>query len=116
MSRMTLFFLSLCLFASTSFGSAKLILKPSYVPDDARAKFMIGLSVYEPITESLFYNGFFGGGVYDREAGESWYKTSQGVVYKAGPVNAGVGVSYQLNQETHFDEKELYTSLSLNLW
>jgi hypothetical protein len=113
---MTLFFLSLCLFASTSFGSAKLILKPSYVPDDDRAKFMIGLSVYEPIAESLYYNGFFGGGSYDRDAGESWYKTSQGLVYKYGPANIGAGVSYQLNPETRFDEKELYTSLSLNLW
>lgn len=115
MTRM-LFFLSLLLFSSASFATGKLILKPSFVTDDQRAKYMLGLVVHEKISGSLFYAGQYLGGSYDRDTGESWYKTSQGVDYWIGPVSLAAGVSYQFNPETEFDEKEIYSSLSITLW
>ncbi len=115
MARMLLT-LSLLFLAFPCFASGKLTVKPAYVLDDGRVKYDIGLAVYEKLRKDLYYNGWFGGGEYDHYLGKQWYKTGQGVETLYGPLKLGVGASYQYNPQTHFDEKQIFSDLSVKLW
>lgn len=106
----TLFLSDICL------ASGKVTVRPSYVFDDSRPKYSIGLAVYEKIYGNYFYSGWAGYGEYDALLGQEWFKTRHGVDYLYGPLSIEAGASYQYNPDTQFQESEIYSSLTLTLW
>lgn len=108
--------LVLLLDSGIALASGKLTIRPSYVLDDARPKYSLGLSVYEKIIPNLYYTGWLGYGQYDALLGQEWVKTRQGVDYHYGPLSLEAGASYQYNPDTSFTETEIYSSLTLTLW
>ncbi len=102
--------------AGVCLASGKITVRPSYVVDDARPKYSIGLQVYEHVKDDFYYSGWLGYGEYDTLLGKDWVKFRSSVDYLYGPLSVEAGASYQYNPDDHFDETEIYSSLTLTLW
>lgn len=111
---LVLFFLAL--YSDIGFSLGKLTIRPSYVLEDQRPKYSLGLTVYEKLGGNLYYSGWYGYGEHDALLGKEWFKMRQGVDYLNGPFSVEAGTSVQINPKDDFKETEIYSSITYTLW
>ena len=94
----------------------KLTFRPSYVINDNRPKYSLGLTAYEKVAESTYFTAWLGYGEADALLGDQWVKARAGIDYHYKGASIELGVSHQHNYDKIFDETEAYGSITYTIW
>ncbi len=101
--------------SSAAFASGKIEVKPSYDLEEQKAKYALGLSVYERMGD-VALSTWIGGGCHPSDHGKDWLKVDNALETYVGPVAMSIGMAYTTDPKNAHEETELYTSMSLTLW
>lgn len=119
---MRIFAVLFVLFGQQAFASGKLGLEPRYNTETGQTTYVAGLSVYEKILGSVYYNSWtgFGDAIDDVEDYKFWSVTRQHVDFRIGAFNISPGVRFsyypELDKWGKGLKQEVAVKLSYDVW
>lgn len=107
--------IAFALIATPALSSAKITFKPIYDVQTEETKYVLGLPVYERVSEDVGVITWLGTGFYEDKA-DNWAKADAAVELYSGPWAFGLGGNVEYTFETEEQVEQIYGTLSLTLW